>query len=122
MNTDKKIKVYAGQETNRKWQEICARYSGNTTAFAAMVEHFHSQMEVEMSESVRVRDLGDQGDIYAALGGDGKWYLGRFSLKTGQISNGRASARGHSANAVLYAGYDTPYDSLDDARAAAQDM
>lgn len=38
------IKVYAGSETVRKWNEICQRFTGNTAAFAVMVERFHAQM------------------------------------------------------------------------------
>lgn len=78
--------------------------------------------EVTSMESVMVLDLGQAGSIHAAQGGDGKWYLGRFSLKTGQISNGKELARGHSRSAVLSAGYDTPYATLDEARTAAEQM
>jgi len=73
-------------------------------------------------DSVLVYDLGQGGGIYAAQADDGSWRLGRFSLRTGQISNGCCFARGTSRRAVLDAGYDTPYPTLEDVREAAQAM
>lgn len=34
------IKVYAGQHTARQWHAICDQFTGNTAAFAAMVQNF----------------------------------------------------------------------------------
>lgn len=41
----RQIKIYAGSDTYEKWQQICARFSSNTAAFAVMVENYYNQTQ-----------------------------------------------------------------------------
>lgn len=118
----KQVSVQLTKVTENQIKDLKARGFGNrTTIMRLAVDRMHRE-EIPVNESIMVKDLGQSGSIHAARAGDGRWYLGRFSLHSGQISNGRDFARGISASAVLQAGYDTPYATLDEARAAAQKM
>jgi len=44
------IKVYAGEDTIRKWGRICSQFTSNTAAFAVLVERYYNQMEGTMDE------------------------------------------------------------------------
>ena len=113
------------QLTERTEHQVAALKVQGFGTFTSIVRIAIDRMyreEMKMAESVMVKDLGMSGSIHAAQAGDGRWYLGRFDLKRGQISNGREFARGQSASAVLQGGYDIPYATLDEARTAAQRM
>ncbi len=42
------VKVYTGEETLAKWNQICGGFTSNTAAFAVIVEVYHAQMVVQM--------------------------------------------------------------------------
>jgi hypothetical protein len=39
------IKIYAGTNTKRKWDEICDGFTSNTAAFAVLVESYYQQQQ-----------------------------------------------------------------------------
>ena len=48
----KQVKIYAGDDTLEKWQQICERFSSTTAAFAVVVENYFNQfnqMEVKVN-------------------------------------------------------------------------
>ena len=45
----KQVKIYAGDGTLEKWQQICERFSSTTAAFAVVVENYFNQMEVKVN-------------------------------------------------------------------------
>lgn len=120
------FQLRATPERTARLYELGRRIGSDSTA--TIIDHAlgialaHTPQETNMIEqdSVEVLDLGYQGGIYAAQGDSGKWFLGRFVLKTGQVDNGQSFARGHGRNAVLYAPLNIgPFNSLEAARVAA---
>lgn len=49
----RQIKVYAGEDTLKKWNAIIKMFPTNSTAFAVIVQYFFSEIIVEKDEIER---------------------------------------------------------------------
>ena len=45
------VKVYAGDETQRKWDKVRAQFTSNTSAFAVMVEKAYSLLSFSFNDA-----------------------------------------------------------------------